>query len=67
VCLEAAERVLARLVGVSFAGRRDAPDLLAADALVTYALEFVAQEPAMFGDRATSAIHRLGKLSSVPA
>jgi hypothetical protein len=34
---------------------------------VTYALEFVAQEPAMFGDRATSAIHRLGKLSSVPA
>ena len=67
VCLDAAERVLARLFSDGFAGRKDAPDLLAADALVTYALEFAANTPSEFATRATSAILRLGELSSVSA
>ena len=66
-CLDAAERVLARLFSDGFAGRRDAPDLLAADALVTYALEFAAEVPGDFESRATSAIRRFGELSSVSA
>lgn len=67
VCLDAAERVLARLFSDSFAKRGDAPDLLAADALVTYALEFAAERPRDFSSRATSAIQRFGELSSVSA
>jgi hypothetical protein len=65
VCLDAAERVLARLFSDGFAARGDAPDLLAADALVTYALEFAAEVPEDFGSRSTSAIRRFGALSSV--
>ena len=64
VCLEAAERVLTRLVDVGIAGRRDAADLLAADALVTYALEFAADTPGDFATRATSAIRRFGQLAA---
>ena len=64
-CLDAAERVLARLFNEGFAGRSDAPDLLAADALVTYALEFAAEAPRDFGTRATSAMRRFGQLRSV--
>ena len=67
VCLDAAERVLARLFSDGFAARGDAPDLLAADALVTYALEFAAEAPSDFQSRATSAIRRFGVLSSVSA
>lgn len=62
VCLDAAERVLARLFGGAGAGRNDAADLLAADALVTYALEFAADSPEHFGDRAARAIARFGRL-----
>jgi hypothetical protein len=64
-CLDGAERVLARLFSDGFAGRRDAADLLAADALVTYALEFAAEVSRDFGDRATSAMRRFGELSSL--
>jgi hypothetical protein len=35
---------------------------LAADALVTYALEFAADDPERFADRATHAIERFGRL-----
>lgn len=62
VCLEAAERVLTRLVGAGGGERGEAADLLAADALVTYALEFAADAPARFGDEAAGAMERLGKL-----
>lgn len=61
-CLEAAERVLTRLFADGIAGRRDAADLLAADALVTYALEFAADAPAEFAEQATSAMSRFGEL-----
>lgn len=64
-CLEAAERVLTRLFADGIAGRRDAADLLAADALVTYALEFAAEAPADFAKQATSAMSRFGKLAEV--
>ena len=67
VCLDAAERVLMRLFSKGFAGRGDAPDLLVADALVTYALEFAAEVSRDLGSRATSAIRRFGALSSVSA
>jgi hypothetical protein len=62
VCLDAAERVLAGLFGDGGGARRHAADLLAADALVTYALEFAADDPERFADRATHAIERFGRL-----
>ena len=62
VCLEAAERVLTRLVGAGGGERGEAADLLAADALVTYALEFAADTPARFGDEAAGTMERLGRL-----
>ena len=62
VCLDAAERVLARLFGGAGAGRNDAADLLAADALVTYALEFAADSPEQFGEHTARAIERFGRL-----
>jgi hypothetical protein len=66
-CLDAAERVLARLFSGDFPQRGDAVDLLAADALVTYALEYAAAEPRDFDTRATAAIRRLGRLTPVSA
>ncbi len=65
VCLEAAERVLLRLVGEGSGERGEAADLLAADALVTYALEFAGDTPEAFEQRATRAIERFGKLRGV--
>ena len=62
VCLEAAERVLSGLLGDGSGERGEAADLLAADALVTYALEFAADTPEGFADRATRAIERFGQL-----
>jgi uncharacterized membrane protein len=62
VCLEAAERVLSGLFVDGEGERREAADLLAADALVTYALEFAADAPESFADRATRAIERFGQL-----
>ena len=62
VCLEAAERVLTRLVGAGGGERGEAADLLAADALVTYALEFAADVPDRFASDAVGAMERLGGL-----
>jgi len=62
VCLEAAERVLSGLFLDGSGERHEAADLLAADALVTYALEFAAESPAAFGERATRAIERFAHL-----
>ena len=63
VCLEAAERVLERLVDDNAATRQEAVDLLAADALVTYALEYAAEAPAGFEEHARGAIERFGRMS----
>jgi uncharacterized membrane protein len=62
VCLDAAEQVLTRLLAEGGAERSEAADLLAADALVTYALEFAADTPEQFEDNATLAIERFGRL-----
>lgn len=62
VCLDAAERVLVGLFVDGNGARAEAADLLAADALVTYALEFAAESPAGFRERATRAIERFGQL-----
>lgn len=62
VCLDAAERVLSGLFVEGNGDRHEAADLLAADALVTYALEFAAESPAGFADRATQALLRFGQL-----
>jgi hypothetical protein len=62
VCLDAAERVLSGLFTDGNGSRHEAADLLAADALVTYALEFAAEAPSDFAARATRAIERFGQL-----
>ena len=66
VCLDAAERVLSGLFVDDDGERHEAADLLAADALVTYALEFAAESPAVFTERATRALERLGQLHQAP-
>ena len=63
LCLEAAERVLERLVDDNAATRHEAVDLLAADALVTYALEYAAEHPEGFEEHARGAIERFGRMS----
>jgi hypothetical protein len=67
VCLEAAERVLDTLLGDGGTERSEAADLLAADALVTYALEFAADTPERFEENATLAIERFGGLREAEA
>lgn len=62
VCLDAAERVLTGLFADGSGSRHEAADLLAADALVTYALEFAAETPPTFSERATRALERFGRL-----
>ena len=63
LCLEAAERVLGRLFDDDAATRQEAVDLLAADALVTYALEYAAEHPDDFERHASGAIERFGRMS----
>src|SRR3712207_4562281 len=58
-CLEAAERVVGGLFREGRTGRDSAADLLAADALVTYAFEAASDDPAALPDRARSAMRRL--------
>jgi len=59
VCLEACERLLADVAGRTASGRESALDLLAADALATYALEAAAEMPATLEARALDAMKRL--------
>ncbi len=58
VCLEACERLLAEVAARTSPGRESALDLLAADALATYALEAAADNPAMLEARALDAMKR---------
>jgi hypothetical protein len=62
LCLDAAERVLASMVGEGCGERHEAADLLAADALVTYALEFAADAPERFDAHAARAMERFARL-----
>lgn len=67
VCLDAAERVLSGLFVDGNGERHEAADLLAADALVTYALEVAADSPVAFVERATRALERFGRLHEARA
>lgn len=63
-CLEAAERVVGGLLREGRTGRDSAAELLAADALVTYAFEAASDDPAALPDRARSAMRRLAALGA---
>ena len=66
-CLAAGERVLATVLREDEASRDYALDLLAADALVTYAFEAASERPAALSDcaaRAMSSIAALGVAAS---
>jgi hypothetical protein len=63
-CLDAAEQLLREIVGRDGATRDDAFDLLAADALVTYAFEAAADDPEAIGVRADDAMRHLSSLGA---
>ncbi len=63
-CIDAAERMVARLLREGRTGRDSAADLLAADALVTYAFEAAGEDPARLVDRARDAMLRLARLGA---
>ncbi len=62
VHLEAAERLLARLLEKGCAARDTAVDLLAVDALVTYAFESAADQPESVAELARWAMVRFASL-----
>ena len=62
-CLDAAVALLGQLLAGDPLERTDATELLAADALVTYAFEAAADTPDRFGDRAAEAMLRLAALA----
>ena len=62
-CITACEALLGRLLGEGCATRAAATDLLAADALVTYAFEAASTEPARLEERARDAMARLAALA----
>lgn len=67
-CLAAGERLLAALLGANSTARTSALELLAADALVTYAFEAASERPATIGELARGALYRIGAVaSSAPA
>jgi hypothetical protein len=60
VAVDATRRLLVQEV----AGRTSALDLLAIDALVTHAMELMADDPARFEARSLAALHALSSISS---
>jgi hypothetical protein len=64
-CLDAAERLVTELLWTGRTARDSAFDLLAADALVTYAFEAAATDPGGATDRARVAIVRLARLGAI--
>jgi hypothetical protein len=63
VCLDACEALLADIAARPSPGRESALDLLAADALATYALEAAAESPAGLEARAHDAMKRLAAIA----
>jgi hypothetical protein len=63
-CLDAAEGLVAQLLRDRRTGRESAADLLTADALVTYAFEAAAHDPARLVDRAQGAMIRMARLGA---
>ena len=62
-CLDAATALLERLLASDPIDRGSAPELLAADALVTYAFEAAAETPDRIDDCAAEAMVRLAALA----
>jgi len=62
-CLSAGERVVASLLRENATSRDTAIDLLAADALVTYAFEAASDQPAELSSRASEAMKRIASLA----
>jgi hypothetical protein len=62
VCLDAGERLLDALLASGSTSRATALDLLAVDALVTYAFQAAADEPARLEARAARAMARIAEL-----
>ena len=63
--VDAAERTVARLLNDGRTGRESAGELLAADALVTYALEAASADPDDVAVRARMAMSRLARLGTI--
>ncbi|HUO51302.1 MAG TPA: hypothetical protein VMT93_02185 [Gemmatimonadaceae bacterium] len=63
-CLDALEALLVDLRDDPEAGRERALDLLAADALVTYAFEAAGEEPLTLMDVAKGAMWRVGEVAA---
>jgi hypothetical protein len=63
MCIDAAEVLLAELLARPSAGRESALDLLAVDALVTYAFEAAASEPGKLESHATDAMSRFSAIA----
>jgi hypothetical protein len=66
-CLSAGERVVASLLRSNATSRDTAIDLLAADALVTYAFEAASDRPAEIAVRAADAMARIAALGQAGA
>ena len=62
--LETAERLLSDLISLGCAQRARALDLLAVDALVTYAFEAAAESPETLAERATGAMSAIATLAA---
>lgn len=65
VCLEAGERLLEALLSSGSTSRGTALDLLAVDALVTYAFQAGADQPQLLEARAARAMERIAALPVV--
>lgn len=63
-CLRAAERLVTELLRGDCSSRASALDLLAADALVTYAFEGAAESPSTLAATATAAMARIASLDA---
>ena len=65
--LAAGERLVRSLLVEDATSRGAATDLLAADALVTYAFEAASERPAELSTRAATAMARIAALADAPA
>jgi hypothetical protein len=65
--LEAAERLLDRVLRTDCENRSSALDLLTVDALMTRAIEIAAHDPMLLDEFSERAMHRVGLLGGAPA
>ena len=64
ICLRAAEGLVSELLRGDCGARESALDLLAADALVTYAFEAAAETPETLATTASAAMQRIASLDT---